>query len=1220
MCQACATGCVGCTGAGYGKCTTCTSVGTTKLWLTAGGAPNVCDVACPAGQYMGDVATHDHLCQTCDVSCKICNDGTVNCVICPSFNLYHLGSSGVWVCVAACPLGYYKDIITDATTPTCKKCPLGCSNCTDGAIDSSGFGIHCTACQSVAAIQYFLVNTTVETPSKVCSTSCPTGQVMGTGTNAGLCVNCNAECATCWGNASTCTSCAATFKKFKLITGGISCNTTCPDGTWVSGNDCLPCSIGCQKCTTSATTCTACANTTLAIYRQLTSVSTSCVTDSCPLGWFASANICVQCAKGCTKCNGPAISNCQLCGTVDTVQFYLVGGTTCATSCPVGQFISGSTCMLCDVSCKECIDATTTCSFCSSDTVTGAPLYLATTGCVADCPAGFYKWLSNDPTITNRCNRCNPACKVCTTSGTASCSACANDGVTDYFLALTTTICASTCPAGQYKGLASAHLCVACDPSCQTCTTTATTCIICATGRLMLADFTCVAACSVSGTGSNGTHCVPCNVACLTCSGPSIAQGTSCTTNGTVDFYLSMTGAGCLENCPAGQFGQVSDHTCQPCDMTACLECTTIATTCTKCRNGTYLSAGACVVSCPATLVYVDNVLHKCVACHSTCLTCYGSAFNNCLTCGGSFPKLWVSTCLAACPANTFDSSGCVACSALCATCAGAGACTTCIAGYYKNSATSDCETTCLTTEYPDIATGTCTACTTGCGRCVATGTDSCSTCTGSFFLAVGTTTCATTCPAGQFAPITGNVCSLCSTTCATCSAVNTCLTCKFIGTATAYLSGTTCVTSCPTATFADPVNNVCTACTPGCTACFGSGLTFCTACGPIGATPYYLTGTTCGTTCASGTYISGTTCLPCDISCSSCTGSATVCGAGNCNTGYEVAAGSACTTTCTCGPKCVAGKYHDGAACVACDPACATCTGPLKTACYTCKNNGTINYFKVTGATTCDTVCSGTEYKNLATFTCVACDIKCTACTSATVCTGCATVATIPYYLLNGTCVSVCPVGYYTVATGQTCQPCPTGCKTCTGPLNNTCTSCQTGYYLGADDGICYTACPDGQYLSNGACLYCDITCTKCSGGSATSCTFCGGIISTFLNGGACIISCPSATYGVVSTDPTLTSKCLPCATGCTQCTGSAASNCQTCAATYYLDAAGTTCWPTGCPYGQYESATPKKCAACDPSCAKCTAATASSCTACNTAAGMYLVTNTCVSSCGSA
>lgn len=200
--------------------------------------------------------------------------------------------------------------------------------------------------------------------------------------------------------------------------------THCPVGTYSNTTHCLTCPAGCAACTGGTIVggfgqqCTSCKNEATEIY-NLISGTTVCST-SCPTGQFvgtgATANLCVPCASGCSACNGATLNNCSACAAVSGTNYYLVYGTTCATNCPSAQYqdVNGGTltCLPCDITCSDCYAIPTNCTICG--TTAGITRYLFTSGCVQTCPKGYYGWLSDSTTISNRCYACNPACAACT--------------------------------------------------------------------------------------------------------------------------------------------------------------------------------------------------------------------------------------------------------------------------------------------------------------------------------------------------------------------------------------------------------------------------------------------------------------------------------------------------------------------------------------------------------------------------------------------------------------------------------------------------------------------------------------------------------------------------------------------------------------------------------------------------------------------------------------
>jgi hypothetical protein len=97
---------------------------------------------------------------------------------------------------------------------------------------------------------------------------------------------------------------------------------------------------------------------------------------------------------------------------------------------------------------------------------------------------------------------------------------------------------------------------------------------------------------------------------------------------------------------------------------------------------------------------------------------------------------------------------------------------------------------------------------------------------------------------------------------------------------------------------------------------------------------------------------------------------------------------------------------------------------------------------------------------------------------------------------------LQICPDSYYGKKSNNQCTSCDNRCTLCTGPLNDTCLSCQSiivnslsvPHYLIYGTTICSDTCPNGQYANNSLnkCLLCDNNCKTCVINS-TNCLSCG-------------------------------------------------------------------------------------------------------------------------------
>lgn len=92
------------------------------------------------------------------------------------------------------------------------------------------------------------------------------------------------------------------------------------------------------------------------------------------------------------------------------------------------------------------------------------------------------------------------------------------------------------------------------------------------------------------GYYSDNNNCFPCHSSCLTCTGPSNSQCTSCLNN------ISPNNGFCgLVNCPAGQY-RSSSNVCLNC-LSNCISCAD-GTNCLTCQDGYTRTVVGSVVSC----------------------------------------------------------------------------------------------------------------------------------------------------------------------------------------------------------------------------------------------------------------------------------------------------------------------------------------------------------------------------------------------------------------------------------------------------------------------------------------------------------------------------------------------------------------------------------------------------------------------------------------------
>lgn len=325
-------------------------------------------------------------------------------------------------------------------------------------------------------------------------------------------------------------------------------------------------------------------------------------------------------------------------------------------------------------------------------------------------------------------------------------------------------------------------------------------------------------------------------------------------------------------------------------------------------------------------------------------------------------------------------------------------------------------------------------------------------------------------------------------------NSANNCQSCQSVNGMAYYLSGSSCIVSCPLHQFGHLGSFTCVACAVGCDTCFGSTVNDCYTCtaGLVSAvmTNFYLiySSSTCSQTCPNGQYSNATSykCLLCDVNCLTCTGTSTSCvTCGFSSIGADLFLyGTSCLLTCPVGF--FANKATS--TCDACDPGCSVCTGATLNDCSKCRtvnNSGTLTpYYKEVTNTICGTTCpTGQFISSSINNTCAVCDPGCIACSiSSANCTINACSTGFFYFALNSSCISTCPNNYYANSTTGICTQCTAGCQLCSGGGLTACTQCQitaanVSYYKIIDINTCTTVCPPGQYPN-----VLTLNCNRCS------------------------------------------------------------------------------------------------------------------------------------------
>lgn len=287
------------------------------------------------------------------------------------------------------------------------------------------------------------------------------------------------------------------------------------------------------------------------------------------------------------------------------------------------------------------------------------------------------------------------------------------------------------------------------------------------------------------------------------------------------------------------------------------------------------------------------------------------------------------------------------------------------------------CYQTCPQGYFGNVSAHKCDACDGSCDGCSLSATN-CILCATNNYRQIGSNECGA-CATGYYGDNSTNLCTVCPVGCAECSAASVCSKCKAVAGVNYYLNSSACLVTCPSGSFGTTDgsgNLVCSSCTGPCATCKDSGTT-CLSC--TSGNVLYYTEATCSNSCPNGEYDGGSQkCKPCSIYCQTCTNSASNCQ--SCKSlggiGYYLN-GTSCIATCPDGTF----KNTSTLKCDSCPSACATCFGSALTKCYSCKNDGTNNYYLLYGTYTCNQTCSAGQYAVNSSMQCLLCASTCTTC-----------------------------------------------------------------------------------------------------------------------------------------------------------------------------------------------------------------------------------------------
>ncbi|KAL4471652.1 hypothetical protein ABPG74_008545 [Tetrahymena malaccensis] len=1084
-------------------------------------------------------------CQTFDSDCVTCS--TNGCTQC---NVNYLGINGK--CVQQCDYGQYTQTIPIRQCVQCDNyclsCNLNsqqlytCSVCKDKVINANGVASQIFSDQSNSV--------------QSCVTQCRSGYFGNAATYQ--CQACsNQICATCQNAADNCLQCVSTFNQLNALDKNKNPITLC-------SNDC----ISYASLSSDGTV-------------QMTLISSKIGNT---IGYYPNPALkqCSPCPTGCSQCTGNQYQQCTAADNLHTFQNIdaTPGQTYFSDSCQLGYYFAQlpkSTdlyiqCLKCDPSCQGCQSYSQTlttpngkqCTSCSSGSFLDANLKQ----CVNQCSPGYFQ-----NKTTNTCDQCYSTCKQCVAGTMNDCTvACQNGATIQIFDSKNTTVfsCVLSCSIGYYLNTQiTPNQCQQCPQQCATCQTSSgcTSCaanyfrgpvvanqnyISCTTNCTAMAQPDQLDQNHIIGYFNNplGNTCSECHPYCSACNSASLLDCTQCTIYQGIQFYLQKTAQGatsgyCAQTCLDGyiqQGGSNQPYVCQSCSQ-SCLTCSKTTDNCTSCFSGLYLktstSPQTCVDQNSCGLGYYgDKSSLKCQTCDASCYSCSGTS-TNCTSCKQG-QKLKNNICILAsqyCGDGYFDSKdssnllSCQKCDQSCYLCKGdSKSCTACKLGLFAYNSQCISQQDCLAKfMIPDISSGICQPCATGCTQCKNTPTN-CQSCDSSLkYYFQAPSKCVQTCDPGFFPTLQNSisVCQQCYSTCSQCKD-QTSSSCSACNPGYYLTQANQCVAtkSCPDGFYGDDLTNTCKPCDAKCATCFNPKNNQCNS-------------------CTQGYYLYNHSCQPCLTGCIDCT-SLQNCNKCDSSQGYFFYQQS-CYKTCPNGYLGVTNQSAS-ASCIQCAQKCLTCSGAIDK-CIKCN----LGYYLNAGD-------------------CSPCSQNCSVCTNSTTCQQCQSGA----YLINSGCTTNCPPGMFGNQVTQICQNCDLSCLTCNGPYQFDCLSCQDSSKV-VKEGVCVDPqqCVGSYFLDkNNVCSPCDQGCLTCNQ-TSSNCSLCDSnyfFTNYHVNGQLatrCFKVCPTGYIPATAQDQSNQSNIL---NQCIQCT----QNCSSCAAPLYLY--GNQCLAS-CPNGYIGSTSSNTC-----------------------------------------
>ena len=400
--------------------------------------------------------------------------------------------------------------------------------------------------------------------------------------------------------------------------------------------------------------------------------------------------------------------------------------------------------------------------------------------------------------------------------------------------------CVEKCSTGTYQNI---HMCQDCPDFCDECTDDQI-CIKCQKGTVKLETGDCVSECPTLSYAAVDGNCIRCHHSCLSCDGPTESNCTDCLDHlslredGTCakcsgkesthcthcqDPYTLTEDGRCVDirqmrSCDLGHYYNISASSCLPCPF-MCANCSEDSK-CLSCAGEYYLlSGGTCVEACPEHTV-VDNQTHACLdtVCHKSCLTCFGTDDNQCISCSRKL-ILFEGSCIKTCPSSTYETKDtCHRCHRNCAECVGPNAneCLSCPDGTYQQA--NHCVKMCPLGTFSGPE-GVCVACPENCVNCSVA--NKCTTCSSGYFLLTTNGTCVSKCPPGFATEAPTYTCYPCLPNCIKCPDSHSCQKCA--DSFYYYEPNQSCLSQCPDGFFSDSKSTLCSPCNTLCSTCSDS-------------------------------------------------------------------------------------------------------------------------------------------------------------------------------------------------------------------------------------------------------------------------------------------------------------------------------------------------------------------------------------------------------------